>query len=87
MALLEIRQASQPMTMPMRLTVENFGRVRKVYIECLQDKAVTPAEQRMMYTMTPCDKIISMNASHSPFLSSPQDLADHLVSISEYEFA
>ncbi len=87
MALLEFRQASQPMTMPMRLTVENFGRVRKVYIECLQDKAVTPAQQRMMYTMTPCDKIISMNASHSPFLSSPQDLADHLVSISEYEFA
>jgi len=87
MALLEPRQASQPMTMPMRLTVENFGRVRKVYIECLQDKAVTPAQQRMMYTMTPCDKIISMNASHSPFLSSPRELADHLVSISEYEFA
>jgi pimeloyl-ACP methyl ester carboxylesterase len=82
-ALLESRQASQPMTMPMRLTNENFGRVRRVYIECLQDKAVTPAQQRTMYTLTPCDKIISMNASHSPFLSSPQELADHLVSISE----
>jgi pimeloyl-ACP methyl ester carboxylesterase len=87
MALLESRQASQPMTIPMRLTKENFGRVRKVYIECLQDKAVTPAQQRTMYTLTPCDKIISMNASHSPFLSSPQELADHLVSIGEYEFA
>ena len=83
MALLDSRQASQPMTIPMRLTNENFGRVRKVYIECLQDKAVTPAQQRTMYTLTPCDKIISMNASHSPFLSSPQELADHLVSISE----
>ncbi|MGH7864788.1 MAG: alpha/beta fold hydrolase [Candidatus Binataceae bacterium] len=87
MALLESRQASQPFTIPMRLTNENFGRVRKVYIECLQDKAVTPAQQRIMYTLTPCDKVISMSASHSPFLSSPQELANHLVSISKYEFA
>ena len=84
MTLLESRQASQPMTIPMRLTGENFGRVRKVYIECLQDKAVTPAQQRIMYTLTPCDKVISMNASHSPFLSCPQELADHLVSIGEH---
>ena len=87
MALLESRQASQPMTIPMRLAEENFGRIRKVYIECLQDRAVTPAQQKMMYTLTPCDKIISMNASHSPFLSAPRELADHLLSISEYEFA
>jgi hypothetical protein len=87
MALLESRQASQPMTTPMRLTSESFGRVRKVYIECLQDKAVTPAQQRMMYTLTPCDKVISMNASHSPFLSSPKELADHLVSIGEYPYS
>ena len=83
-ALLESRQAVQPMTIAMRLTQENFGRVRKVYIECLEDKAVTPAQQRIMYTLTPCDRIISMNASHSPFLSAPQELADHLVSIGEY---
>jgi pimeloyl-ACP methyl ester carboxylesterase len=87
MALLESRQASQPFTRPMRLTPENFGRVRKVYIECLQDKAVTPGQQRVMYTLTPCDKVIPMNTSHSPFLSSPQELAHHLVSIGEYEFA
>jgi pimeloyl-ACP methyl ester carboxylesterase len=87
MTLLESRQASQPMTIPMRLTGGNFGRVRKVYIECLQDKAVTPAQQKIMYTLTPCDKVISMNASHSPFLSCPQELADHLVSISEHQSA
>jgi hypothetical protein len=69
------------------LTNENFGKIRKVYIECLLDKAVTPAQQRIMYTLTPCDKVISMIASHSPFLSSPQELANHLVSIREYEFA
>jgi pimeloyl-ACP methyl ester carboxylesterase len=87
MALLETRQASQPFTVAMKLTDENFGRVRKVYVECLQDKAVTPGQQKVMYTLTPCDKVISMHTSHSPFLSSPQELTDHLVSISEYEFA
>jgi pimeloyl-ACP methyl ester carboxylesterase len=87
MELLESRQASQPFTVPMRTTNENFGRVRKVYVECLQDKAVTPGQQRVMYTQTPCDKIISMNTGHSPFLSSPQELADHLASISGYELA
>jgi hypothetical protein len=87
MALLESRQASQPMTIPMRLTNENFGRVRKIYIECLQNKAVTPGQQRIMYTQTPCDKVIPMNTSHSPFLSSPQELVDHLVSMGENEFS
>jgi pimeloyl-ACP methyl ester carboxylesterase len=82
MALLESRQASQPFTIPMRLTSENFGRVRKVYIECLQDKAMTPGQQRMMYTLTPCDKVISMNTSHSPFLSAPKELVDHFISVS-----
>ena len=87
MALLESRQASQPFAIPMRLTNENFGKVPKVYIECLRDKAMTLGQQRVMYALTPCDKVISMNTSHSPFLSSPQELANHLVSINEYEFA
>jgi pimeloyl-ACP methyl ester carboxylesterase len=82
MALLESRQASQPFTVPMRLTSANFGRVRRVYIECLEDKAMTPGQQRVMYTRTPCEKVISMNSSHSPFLSAPQELVDHLISLS-----
>lgn len=80
-ALLNSRQASQPMTVPMNLTRERFGMVRKVYLECLQDRAVTPAQQRLMHTRTPCDRIITMDASHSPFLSCPEELAAHLVSI------
>jgi pimeloyl-ACP methyl ester carboxylesterase len=86
MALLTSRQASQPFTIPMRVTNENFGMIRKVYIECLEDKAVTPNQQKIMYTVTPCDTVISMNTSHSPFLSSPQELADHLSSIGDMNF-
>ena len=74
-------QAVAPLTTPLQLTEENFGRIPKIYIECLKDKAVSPSMQKKMYTATPCQKIISLNTSHSPFFSAPQELADQLVSI------
>jgi hypothetical protein len=63
---------------PLQLTPENYGRVPRVYIECTEDKAVTPFIQRKMYTEMPCDKIYSMASSHSPFFSKPLELADIL---------
>jgi hypothetical protein len=29
-----------------------------------------------MYTETPCEKVYSMEASHSPFFSKPEELVD-----------
>jgi hypothetical protein len=66
---------------PLRLTDENYGRVPRVYIECTEDKAVTPFIQRKMYTETPCEKVYSLQASHSPFFSKPQELSDILCEI------
>ena len=66
---------------PLQLTEENYGRVPRVYIECTEDKAVTPFIQRKMYTETPCDKLYSMATSHSPFFSKPQELTDILCEI------
>ena len=60
---------------------EAFGRVRRTYIECLQDRAIGPATQRRMHTETPCEQVISMETSHSPFLSAPEELAGHLDSL------
>jgi hypothetical protein len=34
-----------------------------------------------MYTAVPCEQVLSMNTSHSPFLSAPQALAKHLLSL------
>ena len=45
---------------PLQLTEENFGRVPRVYIECTEDRAVTPFIQRKMYTETPCEKSIQL---------------------------
>ncbi|MEJ7840208.1 MAG: alpha/beta fold hydrolase [Rubrobacter sp.] len=60
---------------------EAFGRVRRTYIECLQDRAIGPATQKRMYTGLPCEKVVSMGTSHSPFLSEPEELAGHLDSL------
>ena len=74
-------QPQSPLMAPMQTTDANFGRVPRVYIEALQDRAITPATQKKFHTELPCEKIISMDTSHSPFFSQPQALADHLLSL------
>ncbi|MNT65842.1 hypothetical protein D3C72_2038540 [compost metagenome] len=59
---------------PLQLTEENYGSVARFYIECTEDKAVTPCIQKKMYTETVCEKVYSMQTSHSPFFSKPQEL-------------
>jgi pimeloyl-ACP methyl ester carboxylesterase len=71
-----------PSATPLCLSEEHFGRIPRVYIETLQDKGVTPALQKKMYTVSPCQHILSMDTSHSPFLSQPQQLASQLTSLS-----
>jgi len=66
---------------PLQLTEENYGRVPRFYIECTEDKAVTPFIQRKMYTEMPCEKIYSLPTSHSPFFSKPYKLTDILCEI------
>ena len=59
---------------PLELTEENFGSIPRYYIECTEDRAVTPFIQRIMYTETPCRKVYSLPTSHSPFFSKPREL-------------
>jgi hypothetical protein len=63
---------------PLRLTDRGFGRVPKVYVECLQDRAVTLPMQRRMQRDTPCDRVLALDTSHSPFFSRPAALVDAL---------
>jgi pimeloyl-ACP methyl ester carboxylesterase len=74
-------QVVAPLTTPVTTTAENFGRLPRVYIECLQDRTITPATQKKLYTSLPCQKVISMDTSHCPFLSAPQALASHLLAL------
>lgn len=61
---------------PLRLTNEKFGSIRRFYIECTEDKAVTPFIQQKMYKETLCEKVYRMHTSHSPFFSKPSELCD-----------
>lgn len=66
---------------PLQLTEENFGSVPRYYIECTKDRAVTLYIQKIMYTETPCKKVYSIAASHSPFFSKPKELVDIICEI------
>ncbi len=66
---------------PLQLTNENFGSVPRYYIECTEDKAVTPFIQQKMYTEMVCEKVYKMQTSHSPFFSKPQELCEIFLEI------
>jgi pimeloyl-ACP methyl ester carboxylesterase len=76
-----VPQAAAPFATPVSTTEENFGRVPRVYITCLRDKAVSPSIQEKLYKALPCENVISMDTSHSPFFSAPEELAKHLLSV------
>ena len=76
-----VPQAVAPFATPLAVTEENFGRVPRVYVQTLQDRAISPSLQKEMYERLPCHKVISMNTSHSPFFSAPETLAVHLTSL------
>jgi len=60
----------------LHLTDENFNSIPRYYIECTEDRAVTPFIQKAMYTETPCKKVYSLATSHSPFFSKPKELTN-----------
>ena len=70
-----------PATTSVSISDENYGRVPRVYIETLEDKAVPPSLQKQMYEALPCERVISMTTSHPPFLSAPEELVKHLLAV------
>ncbi len=74
-------EAVAPLATPLAITEDNFGRVPRVYIETLQDRAISPSFQKEMYDRLPCQKVISMDTSHWPFYAAPEELAEHLESL------
>ena len=75
-------EAMGPSATPVHVTDAGFGRVPRVYIECLRDKAIPVALQRKMYAHWPCQKVFSIDTDHSPFFSAPEELVGHLMTVS-----
>jgi pimeloyl-ACP methyl ester carboxylesterase len=65
------------------LTDKNFGSVPRYYIECTEDKAVTPWLQEKMLAEIPCLKVYKLHSSHSPFFSMPDKLVNIILEISK----
>jgi len=71
----------QPLVAPVEYSAERFGRVRRVYIQCNRDEAISPAIQQEIHEATPFERVVRLDSSHSPFLSMPRTLAQTLDSV------
>ena len=74
-------QALAALMTKVHITPERFGRIPRVYVECTEDRALSIAMQRDMIAKSPPVDVRSLSASHSPFLSMPDKLADALADL------
>jgi pimeloyl-ACP methyl ester carboxylesterase len=68
----------------LKLTEENFGRIPRYYIECTEDRAITPWLQEKMLKEMPCLKVYKLASSHSPFFSKPKELTSMICEIASF---
>ena len=73
-----VAEALTPRRTPAELSAERFGRVPRVYIETVDDRALPLELQRGMQAALPCRDVVSLESGHSPFLSMPRTLAERL---------
>ena len=66
---------------PVQLTDARAGSVPRIYIECTLDGAIGIEKQRVMQALRPCEQVFTLETDHSPFLSTPRELADCLLTI------
>ena len=71
-----------PFQQEIKISAENFGTIDRIYIETTLDRAIPIDFQRRMNTETPCTKIITLEADHSPFFSKTSELVSHLHGLS-----
>jgi pimeloyl-ACP methyl ester carboxylesterase len=70
-------------TAPLAVTAGRWGSVPRSYIVCTEDRAVSPELQRRMAERVGVDRVVELAASHSPFLSMPDELAAVLVELAD----
>lgn len=71
----------KPMATPLELTPGNFGRVRRIYIEALHDKAIPNRLQKLMVQRTGCERVITFDSDHTPMFSKPNELERALLAL------
>lgn len=74
-------ESARPSIAKIKLTAVRFGSVPRSYIRCTEDRALSVQMQDRMIARQPCDRVGTLPASHSPFLSMPDRLATSLLSV------
>ena len=75
------KEPNTPIGTPLQLSDERYGKVKRVYIYTKLDNSITYQLQKRMVERMPVDETFELNASHSPFLSQPKQLADILLKL------
>ena len=64
---------TNPFTPPEGSTAA-FDALPRGYVTCLQDRAIKPAVQKVMYTRAGCHPVVEIDTDHSPWLSRVDEL-------------
>jgi pimeloyl-ACP methyl ester carboxylesterase len=72
-------QPLAPLATALALTNDKFGTVPRSYVACTDDRAIAIGMQRDMIAASGVERVLELDASHSPFLSKPDELAALLV--------
>lgn len=70
-----VPESLRPSFQRVRLSQARFGRIPRSYIRLAQDRVLSLAFQDWMLARAPCQRVLTLEASHSPFLSMPDTLA------------
>lgn len=75
-----VAEPVEPLSYQLKTSEERFGKVTKYYIECREDRAIPIDVQRAMYEEK-VKKVYSLNSSHTPNFSQPENLANILLNL------
>ena len=75
-------QSSRPTFTKVRVTDERWGSIPRYYVHCTQDNALPLANQKAFVATLPCAGTVELDTDHSPFLSTPRQLAEALIQLS-----
>jgi pimeloyl-ACP methyl ester carboxylesterase len=76
-----IGESLRPSITKISLSSARFGAIPRSYIRCTLDRALSIQLQDLMIAKQPCDRVVTLEASHSPFLSMPDQLAKAIGSV------
>ncbi|MEK9677523.1 MAG: hypothetical protein VW169_03945 [Rhodospirillaceae bacterium] len=74
-------QATAISNAAVQTTAEKWGTIPRAFIACTLDQAIPLEQQQACWERYLCDPVITMETSHSPFMSQPAELAGYLDAI------